>query len=75
MELAKSGVKPRTPAVDPETAKTLVSAALVASITLFSLVSLQAFVAQILADLRDAGSAPKPVPVPVRVDRRDPPQA
>ncbi|MEE7462797.1 hypothetical protein MFUR16E_16790 [Methylobacterium fujisawaense] len=45
------------------------------AITLFSLVSLQAFVAQILADLRDAGSAPKPVPVPVRVDRRDPPQA
>jgi hypothetical protein len=61
--------------VDPETAKTLVSAALVASITLFSLVSLQAFVAQILADLRDAGSAPKAVPVPVRADRRDPPQA
>jgi len=61
--------------VDPETAKTFVSAALVASIALFSLMSLQAFVAQILADLRGAGSAPKAVPVPVRVDRRDPPQA
>ncbi|MGH1573874.1 hypothetical protein ACRAWG_28580 [Methylobacterium sp. P31] len=62
-------------AVDPATAKTLVSAALAASITLFSLVSLQAFVAQILADLRDAGPAPKPVPVPVHAERRRPPQA
>lgn len=61
--------------MDPETAKTFVSAALVASIALFSLMSFQAFVAQILADLRGAGSAPKAVPVPVRVDRRDPPQA
>jgi hypothetical protein len=61
--------------VDPATAKTLVSAALVAAISLFSVVSLQAFVAQILADLRDAGSAPRAVPVPVRVDRRIPPQA
>ncbi|MGX9979865.1 hypothetical protein ACN9MF_07795 [Methylobacterium fujisawaense] len=61
--------------MDPATAKTLVSAALVAAISLFSLVSLQAFVAQILADLRDAGSAARAVPVPVRVDRRIPPQA
>lgn len=61
--------------MDPATAKTLVSAALVAAISLFSVVSFQAFVAQILADLRDAGSAPRAVPVPVRVDRRIPPQA
>ncbi|MCJ2016963.1 MULTISPECIES: hypothetical protein [unclassified Methylobacterium] len=53
--------------MDPATAKTLVSAALVASITLFSLVSFQAFFAQIAADLRAAR-------VPVRTDRRDPPQ-
>ncbi|MCJ2137726.1 hypothetical protein MKK69_27400 [Methylobacterium sp. J-026] len=56
--------------MDPATAKTLVSAALVASIALFSLVSFQAFFAQVLADLRDA----RAVRVPVRADRRDPPQ-
>lgn len=61
--------------MDPATAKTLVSAALVASIALFSLVSFQAFFAQVLADLRDARSAPKPATVPVRADRRTPPQA
>jgi hypothetical protein len=57
--------------VDPATAKTLVSAALVASITLFSLVSFQAFFAQIAADLRAA----RAVRIPVRTDRQDPPQA
>jgi len=63
--------------VDPVTAKTLVSAALVASIALFSLMAVQAVFAQVLADLRDARSAPKavPVPVPVRAERRDPPRA
>jgi hypothetical protein len=61
--------------VDPATAKTLVSAALVASVTLFSLVSFQAFLAQVLADLRDAGPAPKPVPVPVRAESRRIPRA
>ncbi|MGU3663007.1 hypothetical protein ACLBX9_02270 [Methylobacterium sp. A49B] len=57
--------------MDPATAKTLVSAALVASIALFSLVSIQAFFAQIAADLRAA----RAVRIPVRADRRDPPQA
>ncbi|MCJ2048510.1 hypothetical protein [Methylobacterium sp. J-070] len=57
--------------MDPATAKTLVSAALVASIGLFSLVSFQAFFAQVAADLRAA----KAVRIPVRADRRDPPQA
>lgn len=57
--------------MDPVTAKTLVSAALVASIALFSLVSFQAFFAQVTADLRAA----RAVRVPVRADRRDPPQA
>ncbi|MGH1590082.1 hypothetical protein [Methylobacterium sp. P5_C11] len=61
--------------MDPATAKTLVSAALVASIAVFSLMSLQDVVALILADLRGAGSAPEAAPVPVRADRRDPPQA
>ena len=55
--------------MDPATAKILVSAALVASIALFSLVSIQAFLAQVAADLRDAKAAP------VRADRRHPPQA
>lgn len=54
--------------MDPATAKTLVSATLVASISLFSLISLQAFFAQIAADLRAAR-------IPVRTDRRDKPQA
>ncbi|MCJ2116218.1 hypothetical protein MKK65_06395 [Methylobacterium sp. J-001] len=54
--------------MDPATAKILVSAALVASISLFSLVSIQAFIAQIAADLRAA----KAVRVPVRAE---PPQA
>lgn len=61
--------------MDPATAKTLVSAALVASIALFSLVSLQAFLAQVLADLREAGAALKPVPVRARAENRRPPQA
>ena len=66
--------------MDPATAKTLVSAALVASIALFSVVSFQAFFAQIAADLRAARLAAKPVPVRVparadRPDRRYPPQA
>ncbi len=56
--------------MDPATAKILVSAALVASIALFSLVSFQAFFAQVLADLRNA----RAVRVPVRVERRDPPR-
>lgn len=53
--------------MDPATAKTLVSAVLVTSIAVFSLVSFQALFAQIAADLRA-------VRVPVRNDRRDPPQ-
>ncbi|MCJ2055046.1 hypothetical protein MKL09_00525 [Methylobacterium sp. J-048] len=57
--------------MDPATAKILVSAALVASIGLFSLVSIQAFIAQIAADLRAA----KSVRVPVHAERRQPPQA
>lgn len=57
--------------MDPATAKILVSAALVASISLFSLVSIQAFIAQIASDLRAA----KAVRVPVRTERRQPPQA
>jgi len=57
--------------VDPATAKILVSAALVASISLFSLVSIQAFIAQIASDLRAA----KAVRVPVRAGRRQPLQA
>ena len=58
-------------AVDPATAKILVSAALVASIALFSLVSIQAFIAQVASDLRAA----KPVRVPARAEPRQPPQA
>ena len=54
--------------MDPVTAKTLVSTALVTAIALFSLISFQAFFAQIAADLRA-------VRVPARADRRDPPQA
>ena len=57
--------------MDPATAKILVSAALVASISLFSLVSIQAFIAQIASDLRAA----KAVRVPVRAGHRQPPQA
>ena len=57
--------------MDPVTAKTLVSAALVASIALFSLMSFQALFAQITADLRAA----RAVRVPVRTEPRDPPQA
>ena len=57
--------------MDPATAKILVSAALVASISLFSLVSIQAFIAQIASDLRAA----KAVRVPIRAERRQPPQA
>jgi hypothetical protein len=57
--------------VDPATAKILVSAALVASIALFSLVSIQAFIAQVASDLRAA----KPVRVPARAEPRQPPQA
>ncbi|MDP4006287.1 hypothetical protein [Methylobacterium sp. NEAU K] len=56
--------------MDPATAKTLVSAALVASIALFSLVSVQALLAQVAADLRGA----KAVRVPVRAHRRAPPR-
>ncbi|MCJ2121092.1 hypothetical protein [Methylobacterium sp. J-077] len=57
--------------MDPATAKILVSAALVASIVLFSLVSIQAFIVQIAADLREARAAR----VPVRAERPRPPQA
>jgi len=57
--------------VDPATAKILVSAALVASIVLFSLVSIQAFIVQIAADLREARAAR----VPVHAERPRPPQA
>ena len=71
----RPGPNERLHAVDPETAKTLVSAALVASIALFSLVSFQALLAQVLADLRAARRAPKAVPVPVRAERREPPRA
>ncbi|MCJ2093028.1 MULTISPECIES: hypothetical protein [unclassified Methylobacterium] len=61
--------------MDPATAKILVSAALVASISLFSLVSIQAFIAQIAADLRAAKSVAKTVRVPAHAERRQPPQA
>jgi hypothetical protein len=57
--------------VDPATAKTLVSAALVSAIAVFSLVSFQALLAQVAADLRAA----RAVRIPVRADRRDPPRA
>ncbi|MDP4023347.1 hypothetical protein Q8W71_11975 [Methylobacterium sp. NEAU 140] len=53
--------------MDPATAKTLVSAALVSGIAVFSLVSLRAFLAQVAADLRAAKRVP--VRVPVRTDR------
>jgi uncharacterized membrane protein len=49
--------------VDPATAKTLVSAALVTGIAVFSLVSLQAMLAQIGEDLRAARRVPVRVPV------------
>ena len=57
--------------MDPATAKILVSAALVASIALFSLISIQAVFAQIAADLRGVKAAR----VPVRAEPRQPPQA
>jgi hypothetical protein len=49
--------------VDPETAKTLVSAALVAGIATFSLVSLRAMLAQIAEDLKTARRVPVRIPV------------
>jgi hypothetical protein len=61
--------------VDPATAKTLVSAALVASIALFSLISLQAFLAQVAADLREARAARVTVRAERRTSSQTPPQA
>ncbi len=55
--------------MDPATAKTLVSAALVAGIAGFSLVSFRAMLMQIAEDLRAARR------VPVRVEVRHPPRA
>lgn len=54
--------------MDPATAKTLVSAVLVACIALFSVVSFQALFAQILSDLRDGRATRAAVPVRVRAD-------
>jgi hypothetical protein len=56
-------------AVDPATAKTLVSAVLVACIALFSAVSFQALFAQIVADLRGVRTERAMVRVPVRAHR------
>ncbi|MCJ2011733.1 hypothetical protein [Methylobacterium sp. J-076] len=57
--------------MDPATAKTLVSAALVAGIAAFSLVSLKAMLAQIAEDLREA----RRVPVRVTAQAPRPPEA
>ncbi len=48
--------------MDPATAKTLVSAALVTGIAVFSLVSLKAMLVQIAEDLRAARRVPVRVP-------------
>lgn len=49
--------------MDAETAKTLVSAALVSGIAVFSLVSLRAVVAQVAEDLQAARRVPARIPV------------
>ncbi len=54
--------------MDPETAKTLVSAALVAGIAGFSLVSFRAMLVQIAEDLKAARRVP--VPIPAKAPRR-----
>ena len=46
--------------MDPVTAKTLVSATLVFAIVVFSLISFQAFVTQVLTDLRAVRAKPAP---------------
>lgn len=51
--------------MDPVTAKTLVSVTLVFAIVMFSLISFQAFFAQVLSDLR----AVQAKPVPARAGR------
>lgn len=56
--------------MDPVTAKTLVSLTLVFAISLFSLISFQAFFTQVLADLRNVGVRRVPVRA-VRPTRRD----
>lgn len=57
--------------MDPETAKTLVSAALVAGIAGFSLVSFRAMLVQIAEDLKAA----RRVPVRIPVETKRPPEA
>lgn len=49
--------------MDPATAKTLVSAALVSGIAAFSLVSLRAALAQVAEDLKAARRVPVRIPV------------
>lgn len=56
--------------MDPETAKTLVSAALVAGIAAFSLVSFRAMLVQIAEDLKAARRVPVRIPVEAKREPR-----
>lgn len=58
--------------MDADTAKTLVSAALVSGIAVFSLVSLRALLARVAEDLQAARRVPVRIPVRARRSRNEP---